>query len=95
LDPRRDPTAAALFLILFLWQFPHFMAIAWIYRRQYRAAGLKMLTVVDPSGRRAGVQAVVAALALLPISFLPGARRPRAMARRAARRSDKRIDPRE
>jgi protoheme IX farnesyltransferase len=63
--------AATLFLIVYLWQFPHFMAIAWIYRRQYAAAGLKMLTVVDPSGRRAGRQAVVAALALIPVSLVP------------------------
>ncbi|HEV3416149.1 MAG TPA: heme o synthase [Pirellulales bacterium] len=63
--------AATLFLIVYLWQFPHFMAIAWIYRRQYAAAGLKMLTVVDPSGCRAGVQAVVAALALVPVSLVP------------------------
>lgn len=64
-------TAATLFLIVFLWQFPHVMAIAWIYRRQYAAAGLKMLPVVDPTGRRAGGQAVVAALALVPVSLLP------------------------
>ena len=49
--------AATLFVIVYLWQFPHFMAIAWIYRRQYAAAGLKMLTVVDASGWRAGQQA--------------------------------------
>lgn len=66
-----DKRAWALFLILFLWQFPHFMAIAWIYRRQYARGGLKMLTVVDPTGRRAGMQAVLAALALLPVSFVP------------------------
>lgn len=63
--------AATLFLIVFLWQFPHFMAIAWIYRRQYAAAGLKMLSVVDPSGVRSGAQAVWGALALLPVSLLP------------------------
>ena len=63
--------AAMLFLVLFLWQFPHFMAIAWIYREQYGAAGLKMLPVVDPSGRRAGAQALLAALALIPISLIP------------------------
>jgi heme o synthase len=63
--------AFALFLIVFLWQFPHFMAIAWIYRHQYAAAGLKMLPVVDPSGRRAGAQAVVSALALVPVSLVP------------------------
>jgi protoheme IX farnesyltransferase len=63
--------AATLFFIVYLWQFPHFMAIAWIYRQQYAAARLQMLTVVDPTGRRAGVQAIVAALALLPVSLLP------------------------
>jgi protoheme IX farnesyltransferase len=62
--------AAALFLVVYLWQFPHFMAIAWIYRRQYAAANLKMLTVVDPTGRRAGAQAVLGGLALLPISLM-------------------------
>ncbi len=66
-----DVTAWSLFTIVYLWQFPHFMAIAWIYRRQYEAAGLRMLTVVDPTGRRAGVQAVMSALTLLPISLLP------------------------
>ena len=64
-------TAIALFLIVFLWQFPHFMAIAWIYRLQYAAAGLKMLPVVDPSGHRAGAQAVIAALLLVPVSLVP------------------------
>ncbi len=66
-----DWRAPAIFLILYLWQFPHFMAIAWIYREQYGQAGLKMLPVVDPTGRRAGVQAVLAASALIPISILP------------------------
>lgn len=63
--------AGTLFLILFLWQFPHFMAIAWMYRRQYGEAGMKMLTVVDPSGRRAGAQAVIVALVLIPVSLVP------------------------
>lgn len=63
--------AATLFLIVFLWQFPHVMAIAWLYRRQYAAAGLKMLPVVEPTGRRAGAQAVLGALALVPLSLLP------------------------
>jgi protoheme IX farnesyltransferase len=66
-----DLRMAALFTTMFLWQFPHFMAIAWLYRRQYEQAGLKMLTVVDPTGRRAGVQAVLAAVALLPVSLIP------------------------
>lgn len=66
-----DLGAAVLFLLLYLWQFPHFMAIAWLCRDDYRAAGMQMLSVVDPSGRRAGAQAVVAALTMLPISLLP------------------------
>lgn len=67
-----DLRAFALTLVVFLWQFPHFMAIAWIYRREYAAAGARMLPVVDPSGRRAGALAVVAALALIPVSLVPG-----------------------
>ena len=75
---RFDLRAMTLFLTVFLWQFPHFMAIAWIYRRQYGRAGLKMLTVVDPSGRKAGVQSVLAALALLPVSYFPAVDSPAA-----------------
>ena len=63
--------ALALFLLIFLWQFPHFMAIAWLYRQDYSRAGHQMLPVVDPSGRRAGVQAVLAALVLIPVSAVP------------------------
>ena len=66
-----DLRAIALFLVVFLWQFPHFMAIAWIYRREYEHAGMKMLTVIDPSGRRASLQAVSASLTLIPVSFFP------------------------
>jgi protoheme IX farnesyltransferase len=61
---------AALGTVLYLWQFPHFMAIAWLYRRQYAAAGLQMLTVVDPSGLRAAGQALAAALAMVPVSLV-------------------------
>jgi len=66
-----DVHAASLFLIIFLWQLPHFMAIAWLYRRDYADAGMRMLTVVDPTGVRAGAQAVIASLTLLPISLVP------------------------
>ncbi|MFM2097139.1 MAG: Protoheme farnesyltransferase [Planctomycetota bacterium] len=66
-----DLRALGLFLVLFLWQFPHFMAIAWMYREEYARAGIRMLTVVDPSGTQAGLHAVFAALALLPVSFIP------------------------
>jgi len=66
-----DQRAIALTLLLFLWQFPHFMAIAWLYRHDYARAGYQMLTVVEPTGRRAGWQAVLAALALVPVSIVP------------------------
>jgi protoheme IX farnesyltransferase len=66
-----DKRALALFLVLFLWQFPHFMAIAWLYRRDYAAGGYAMLTVVDPTGRRAGWQSVIAATVLVPVSIIP------------------------
>jgi protoheme IX farnesyltransferase len=66
-----DVRALALALLLFLWQFPHFMAIAWLYRSEYGRAGYQMLTVVEPTGQRAGWQAVIAALALVPISLVP------------------------
>lgn len=61
----------ALFAILALWQMPHFMAIAWIYRDEYARAGFKMLPVIDPEGRRTGRQAVLQTLGLLPLSLCP------------------------
>jgi protoheme IX farnesyltransferase len=61
---------AALGTVLYLWQFPHFMAIAWLYRRQYADAHLQMLTVADPSGLRAAGQSLAAALALVPVSLV-------------------------
>lgn len=66
-----DLHAATLFMVLYLWQFPHFMAIAWMYREQYRRAGLQMLPVVDPTGCRAARQAVAGAMALVPLGMLP------------------------
>ena len=61
----------ALFGILALWQIPHFLAIAWIYRDEYARAGFKMLPVLDPRGVRTGRQAVTHTLALLPVSLCP------------------------
>jgi protoheme IX farnesyltransferase len=61
----------ALFAIVFLWQVPHFMAIAWLYRDDYRAAGFPLLPVVEPDGRRTGRQALMYASALLPVSLVP------------------------
>ena len=53
-----EPGAFVLFAILFLWQIPHFLAIAWIYREDYARGGLPMLPVLDPDGRITGRQAV-------------------------------------
>jgi protoheme IX farnesyltransferase len=61
----------SLFAILFFWQLPHFLAIAWIYRDEYARAGFKMLPVVDPKGERTGSQAVSHTLGLLPVSLAP------------------------
>jgi len=60
-----------LFAILFFWQFPHFLAIAWIYREDYARAGIRMLPVVDPSGRSTFRQIVFYAVMLIPVSLLP------------------------
>jgi len=60
-----------LFAILFLWQLPHFMAIAWLYREDYARGGFAMLPVVDREGRRTGSVAVSYALGLIPISLCP------------------------
>ena len=60
-----------LFAIVFLWQIPHFMAIAWMYRDDYRSAGFPMLPVIEPDGRRTGQQALLYAAALLPVSLGP------------------------
>jgi protoheme IX farnesyltransferase len=61
----------ALPLILFLWQLPHFLAIAWMYQEDYGRAGFPMLPVTDPGGTRAGQQIVAYGLALVPASLLP------------------------
>jgi protoheme IX farnesyltransferase len=66
-----DAGALVLFAILFLWQIPHFLAIAWIYRDDYARGGLPMLPVVDPEGRLTGRQAVANSLALLIVSLTP------------------------
>jgi protoheme IX farnesyltransferase len=66
-----DSSAFALFAIQFLWQFPHFLAIAWIYREDYARAGLKMLPTRYEIPRVTGVMALAYAVALVPISVLP------------------------
>ena len=60
-----------LFAILFLWQFPHFHAIAWMYREDYARAGIRMLPVVDPTGDETYRQIISAAALLIPVSLLP------------------------
>lgn len=63
--------AVALFAILFVWQFPHFMAIAWLYREDYGRAGIRMLPVVEPSGSSTVIEAMTYAALMLPVSLLP------------------------
>jgi protoheme IX farnesyltransferase len=84
-DGSIGPLSWVLFLILFWWQFPHFMAIAWKYRQDYADGGLRMVTVTEPTGRLAGLVAVgVAGILLLtactavlwlthPVVYLGGA----------------------
>jgi protoheme IX farnesyltransferase len=62
-----------LFAILFLWQLPHFLAIAWLYREDYRAAGMVLLTIDDPDFGRTARQAALWTVALLPVSLVPSA----------------------
>ena len=65
--------AIVLFGIVFLWQMPHFLAIAWLYRDDYRQARIPLLPVLEPDGRRTGQQALLYAAALWPVSLLPAA----------------------
>jgi heme o synthase len=66
-----DRGAWLLFAILFLWQFPHFYAIAWMYREDYARAGILMLPVVDREGTRTFRQIILTAIALVGVSLLP------------------------
>ena len=63
--------AWALFAMQFLWQFPHFLAIAWMYREEYAKAGILMLPVVEPSGRLTARQIVLFTIMLVPVSLAP------------------------
>ena len=63
--------AWALFAIVFVWQIPHFMAIAWLYRADFGRAGFPLLPVVEPSGRSTARQAVLFSLVLVPLSLTP------------------------
>jgi protoheme IX farnesyltransferase len=62
--------AWVLFAILFCWQMPHFLSLAWMYRRDYARAGYRLLTVTDPTGKRSNRQILFFTLALIPVSIL-------------------------
>jgi protoheme IX farnesyltransferase len=66
-----DARAFALFLILFIWQFPHFYAIAWMYREDYARGGIRMLPVIEPDGESTAKRVVACSILLVPISLLP------------------------
>lgn len=63
--------AAPLFLILFVWQLPHFFAIAWLYRDDYAAGGLRMIPIDDPDGKFTGRAMIGTCLLLLPVTMVP------------------------
>ena len=63
--------ALVLFGIVFFWQMPHFLAIAWLYRDDYARAGIPLLPVLEPDGRRTGQQALLYAAVLWPVSLMP------------------------
>ena len=63
--------AVALFAILFVWQFPHFMAIAWLYKEDYGRAGIRMLPVVQPDGWSTVLEALTYAVLMIPVSLVP------------------------
>jgi protoheme IX farnesyltransferase len=65
--------ALVLFGIVFFWQMPHFLAIAWLHREDYGAAGIPLLPVLEPDGRRTARQALLYALALWPVTLMPAA----------------------
>jgi protoheme IX farnesyltransferase len=66
-----DARAIALFLILFIWQFPHFYAIAWMYREDYARGGIRMLPVIQPDGESTAKRVVACSILLIPISIVP------------------------
>src|SRR5690606_19096048 len=61
----------SLFFIMFYWQLPHFIAIAWMYREDYARAGMPMISVIDPTGGLSGRQALLWSVALIPFGLLP------------------------
>jgi protoheme IX farnesyltransferase len=69
--PSVDTGAWVLFLVLFFWQLPHFLALAWMYREDYARAGFPMLPVEEPTGASTGRQVVLQTLALIVVSIIP------------------------
>jgi heme o synthase len=65
------PQAWVLFAILFIWQFPHFYSIAWMYKDDYARAGIRMLPVVEPDCRSTARQIVLYGIVLIPVSLVP------------------------
>jgi heme o synthase len=68
---RIDWQGVSLFAILFVWQFPHFMAISWMYRDEYAKAGIRMLPVVQPDGWSTVAEALFFAVVMIPVSLVP------------------------
>ena len=66
-----DMGAIAMFAIVFVWQFPHFFSIAWLYRDDYAAGGVRMLPVVEPDGRSTALRILLYSIALIPVSLVP------------------------
>lgn len=64
-------TALAITGVVFFWQMPHFYALAWVYREDYGSGGLRMLSVIDPAGRRIGLESFGYSVALLAVSLVP------------------------
>jgi protoheme IX farnesyltransferase len=63
--------ALVMFAIVFFWQFPHFFSIAWLYREDYEAGQIRMLPVVEPTGRSTALRIILYSLALIPVSLAP------------------------
>lgn len=68
---RLDQTALALFLLLYMWQLPHFLAISWMYRDDYMRGGFRMLSRNDPQGRTTANHILLHSLLLVPVSIGP------------------------
>jgi protoheme IX farnesyltransferase len=66
-----DWGAVAMFAIVFVWQFPHFFSIAWLYREDYAAGGIRMLPVVEPDGRSTALRILLYSIVLIPVSLMP------------------------